>query len=233
MTLALIDGDIVAYRAAIGHQQDIRWGDGVHSAYVDPLTAAVAATETEKAWIQLARCSDCIVAFTGRENFRKRVLPTYKANRSGKAKPLAFFSAIEHLMQRFETRTVDGLEADDILGILATTETYGDAIILTVDKDLRTIPARHFNPLKDTKPVLRSEYAADAQWLTQALTGDTSDGYTGIPGVGPKKAERALGGGVLGRLRQLAVARRIYGLALPRPTPRRDSRKRTHSSKPE
>ena len=204
MTLALIDGDIVAYRAAIGHQKDISWGDGVASSTADWQAAADAAVATTRAWMALARCSSAIVAFTGRENFRKRILPTYKANRAGKVKPQAYPYVVRRMHEEFDTRCIEGLEADDVLGILATTETYSDAIILTVDKDLRTIPARHFNPLKDTKPVLRSEYAADAQWLMQALTGDTSDGYTGIPGVGPKKAERILGGDV----RQIAAARR-------------------------
>ena len=170
---------------------------------MDPDLAARAAIETIVAWQALSRCSDCIVAFTGRDNFRKRVLPTYKANRAGKVKPIAYAHVVERVSFYFETRCVEGLEADDVLGILATTETYSDAIILTVDKDLRTIPARHFNPLKDTKPVLRSEYAADAQWLMQALTGDPSDGYTGIPGIGPKKAEKLLGGDI----RQLAAQR--------------------------
>jgi hypothetical protein len=105
---------------------------------------------------------------------------------------------VEAVEAAFDTRTVRGLEADDLLGILATRDAYSDAIIVTLDKDLRTIPGRHFNPLKETKPVLRSVFAADAQWMMQTLTGDTSDGYTGIPRVGPKKAEAILGGDVKG-----------------------------------
>ena len=30
-------------------------------------------------------------------------------------------------------------------------------------------------------------------FLTQCLTGDTTDGYKGVPGIGPKKAEALLG----------------------------------------
>jgi len=196
MTIALIDGDIVAYRAAVGMQTRHVWGDGVVSTDVDPREAASAALQTIEAWMRLARCNDALVAFTGKDNFRKRILPTYKANRAGNVKPLAYRPTVEAVEAAFPCRTIWGLEADDVLGILATRDAYSDAIVVSLDKDLRTIPGRHLNPLKEDKPVLRSVYAADAQWLMQTLTGDTSDGYTGIPRVGPKKAEAILGGDV-------------------------------------
>lgn len=189
MTLALIDGDIVAYRAAAACQQD--YGFGVDA---NPAEAAQAALQTVKAWAALARCKDIIVAFTGRENFRKRILPTYKANRNGKVKPLAFLHTVQAISERFPSHLIEGLEGDDILGILATTPKYDGAIVMSGDKDLRTIPGRHLNPLKETKVVTVSENEADYKWLTQTLTGDTSDGYVGIPGVGPKKAIQILEG---------------------------------------
>lgn len=196
MSIALIDGDIVAYRAAVGMQQDHNWGDGVVSSDADVRASVVYALKTIEAWMQLAGCNEALVAFTGKDNFRKRILPTYKANRAGNVKPLAYRPTVEAVEAAFECRTIRGLEADDILGILATRDAYSDAIVVSLDKDLRTIPGRHLNPLKEPKPVLRSVYAADAQWLMQTLTGDTSDGYTGIPRVGPKKAEAILGGDV-------------------------------------
>jgi len=208
VTIALIDGDIVAYRAAVGMQKNHNWGDGVVSAEVDPREAASAALQTIEAWMRLAGCTDALVAFTGKDNFRKRVLPTYKANRAGNVKPIAYRPTVEAVEAAFECRTIRGLEADDILGILATRDAYSDAIVVSLDKDLRTIPGRHLNPLKETRPVVRSVYAADAQWLMQTLTGDTSDGYAGIPRVGPKKAEAILGGDVkaVALRRETAVA---------------------------
>lgn len=94
---------------------------------------------------------------------------------------------------RYRTERLHGLEADDLLGILATTPPkYDDAIVVSLDKDLRTIPGRHLNPGKETEPVVVTELEADHSWLMQTLTGDTSDGYVGIPGVGPKKALKIL-----------------------------------------
>jgi DNA polymerase-1 len=101
---------------------------------------------------------------------------------------------VEAVTERFPTIVIDGLEADDVMGILATTDRFiGESVVVTLDKDLRTVPGVHFNPLKDTKPLRVTDAQADYWWLTQALTGDTTDFYKGIPGCGPKKAEKILG----------------------------------------
>ena len=54
-------------------QKNHNWGDGVVSAEVDPREAASAALQTIEAWMALAGCTDALVAFTGKDNFRKRV----------------------------------------------------------------------------------------------------------------------------------------------------------------
>lgn len=194
MTLALIDGDIVAYRAAAGQQRSVDWDDG-DAPFVSSNTPASkeAAFQTIAAWMKLAKCRDAIVTFTGTENFRKRVLPTYKANRKG-AKPFAYMDTVSAIASRFETRRVEGLEADDLMGIMVTSDTYEGAIVLTIDKDLRGVPGRHMNPLKETRPVTVRETDANRMWLYQALTGDTVDGYGGLPSCGPVKANKLLHG---------------------------------------
>jgi DNA polymerase-1 len=191
MTVALIDGDIVAYRAAIADQRGYNWGDGVTSAVVDNQSAAEAALQTIDAWAAIAGSKKPIVCFSVRHNFRKLVLPTYKANRSP-SKPLAYVYTVNAVRDRFECREVDGLEADDLLGILATTDKYRDAVILTLDKDLRTVPGRHLNSLKEDEPVTVTPEQATRKWLMQALHGDPTDGYGGIHRVGPAKAATIL-----------------------------------------
>ena len=49
----------------------------------------------------------------------------------------------------------------------------------------RTIPGRIYR-LGEMHEI--TEKAADYNWLTQTLTGDTADGYKGCPGIGPKAA---------------------------------------------
>jgi len=87
-----------------------------------------------------------------------------------------------------------GLEGDDILGILAThpKAIRGQKIIVSIDKDMKTIPGYVWNPDKDDEPIFYSTEEADYWHLYQTLTGDTTDGYPGLPGCGPKGAEKVL-----------------------------------------
>jgi len=192
--IALVDGDIIAYRCCSAGQQNYDWGDtGGKVAIVDPEVAVEAALKMILEWVTLAGCRDPIVALSGANNFRKRILPTYKANR--KAKPEALPAVLAAMEAEFITQKVEGLEADDILGILATTDRYIDrSIVVTIDKDLMTVPGVHFNPMKSVKPVRVDLLQADYWWLIQTLMGDPVDGYTGIPGVGIKGAQKILGG---------------------------------------
>jgi DNA polymerase-1 len=86
------------------------------------------------------------------------------------------------------------LEADDVLGLLSTSKTLtGKRTIVTIDKDLLTVPGLLWNPDKpDDGVVSTSEEEADYRHLLQTLTGDATDGYSGCPGVGPKTAEKML-----------------------------------------
>jgi DNA polymerase-1 len=91
--------------------------------------------------------------------------------------------------EHYNTITMEGLEADDIMGILATKPNSAQRIIVSQDKDMKTIPTTVWNG----KELLHvSEAEADYNHLYQTLIGDTTDGYRGCPGVGPVKAEKLL-----------------------------------------
>jgi len=192
MTLALLDGDIIAFRAAAAVQKSYEF-DGETVVDADVSEAIQGALETVQAWAELARCRDIRVLFTGPHNFRKSVLPTYKGNRKG-GKPVAYFETVSAVKRCFHCQEVDGLEADDLMGILATTPKYADSVIVTLDKDLRTIPGLHYNPVKDTRPIRVTQAQANLKWLTQTLTGDPTDNYSGCPNIGAKRAEAILEG---------------------------------------
>ena len=161
MRVALLDGDIIAYRAASAVQEEIEWEDGksVHANVSESVSAAL---QTVKTWMKIADVKDCRIAFTGKDNFRKLILPTYKANRSGRVKPVAFQPTVEALSEHYPTRLVRCLEGDDLIGIMATNGNYKEPIIMSVDKDMRTIPGWHMNPLKDPDPVYVTEEHADS-----------------------------------------------------------------------
>ena len=133
---------------------------------------------------------DLAIILSGSKNFRYTLDPTYKSNRKSR-KPLAYNSLTKWLYDRYQGKVFlqDTLEADDYLGILATTPGAVDRIIVSDDKDLKTIPGRLYR-----MGVLSSidEDQADRYWWSQVLTGDPTDGYKGCPGVGPVKAEAIL-----------------------------------------
>ena len=56
---------------------------------------------------------------------------------------------------------------------------------------MRTIPCFH-HFIHDNHTELVDEKTADYYFMFQTLTGDTSDGYSGIKGCGAVKAERVL-----------------------------------------
>ena len=94
----------------------------------------------------------------------------------------------EFYSKHYEVYLRPRLEADDCMGILSTHKTLvpGERIIVSNDKDMQTIPGLLFNPAKDKKPRRISELEADRFFMYQTLVGDTTDGYPGCYGIGPK-----------------------------------------------
>lgn len=188
---ALVDADLIAYRASTANQKTFDFDPDITTRMVDTEGAIKQAVSLVEEWRTAAACDHAILAFTGPDNFRKRILTSYKAGRG--EKPEAHAAVVEHLMREYESYRIDGLEADDVLGILATTlPKYGDAVVVSIDKDLRTVPSMLFNPSIDKAWRRIEEPEADYWWMMQTLMGDPTDGYTGIPNVGVKKAEAIL-----------------------------------------
>lgn len=191
MTLALLDGDIIAYRAACGTETPAYFGDGVE---VDIVGACLKAVKLAQEWADMVNAKEIIIAFTGPDKFRTRLLPTYKANRKG-PKPAAHSDTVATLKVAFPHYLIPGLEADDVIGILMTTPKYADrAVMVSVDKDFKTIPGRLCNPSMLGGIITTTAAQADYWWMHQTLTGDSVDNYKGCPGIGPVKAPLFIGG---------------------------------------
>lgn len=181
--IALIDGDLAIYRATVGAQTTIDTGDGLGvTDIVDKEQAARAAYKTIKDWTKRSGCSTAIVCLSSGDNFRKKIYPQYKANRTSE-KPAAYHYAIEQIATEYKLYRQPGLEADDLMGTVGTSEA-GQFVIVSTDKDMRTIPGIVFNPDKDRRPRPIKLALADQAWMGQTMMGDGVDGYGGIPGVG-------------------------------------------------
>ena len=174
---ALIDGDIVAYRAACTCEDDDS-EDYVFSKVDDIIDKITFYTDSDEYRVFL----------TGSNNFRKAIYPEYKAHRPTE-KPFWLQAIREYLVKEFKAEVCEGQEADDAMGINQTSET----IICTIDKDLLMIPGQHYNFVKDEFKTV-TYLDGLKHFYMQCLQGDRSDNIKGIPGVGPKKAERILEG---------------------------------------
>lgn len=192
-TTLLIDGDLYLHRGTIAVEKEVRWDEENHLLYSNEAEAIVAVEyEIKKLMDRFGvEKADCVVAISSPPLFRTEVDPTYKAQRSGLRKPVAFTAVREHLEREWNVKKIAGLEADDILGILATRPGLGHRIICSMDKDMRQIPGPLWNH-KELTVVAESD--ADHWFYTQVLVGDTVDGYKGCPGIGPAKAEKLLKG---------------------------------------
>ena len=100
----------------------------------------------------------------------------------------------KYLIEAYGAVSSKGLEADDVLGIWATSPCAAAhrPLIISIDKDFNQIPGYVYNPDKDTGPRFINEHQANYWHLYQTLIGDKTDGYNGCPGVGPVKAEKIL-----------------------------------------
>jgi 5'-3' exonuclease len=146
----------------------------------------------------------------GSNNFRKLINPTYKSKR--KIKPPMFPFLRAWALQKENTYTQDGCEADDTIAALveALRGEYEQIVIATVDKDLKQIPNVWFFDYYYTRMTLHyiTEEEALHSFYMQMLTGDAVDDINLTRGFGAKKAQKLLEGVTT----HFGYKRRVYDL---------------------
>jgi len=179
----LIDADFTVYKCCAAAESEIDFGDDV-IVVTSKFSEAYACVMREIKKIQrhFGSFDDIILFFSSPDNFRKKIQADYKGHRNRK-KPCAYKRVINKLKTEFEVITMPTLEADDAMGIYAT-KNPGN-IIVSPDKDMKQIPGKLYN-FDETFTIIKSD---GAKWhLIQSAAGDNTDGYSGIPGVGIKRA---------------------------------------------
>ena len=203
--IALIDADILVYEAAHRSQTGIDWdGDEDVTVSADFPQATQDFSASIEYISKRTGCENGVLVLTDSDrdaNFRRRVWPEYKKHRgdSHTARPLLFHALREWIHENFETKEKPGIEGDDTIGIMATGDIYGlpedkqDRIICSIDKDMLTIPGRHFNWRKPEQGVFTvTNDEAYYNLLFQTIVGDSTDNFPGLPGCGPVGAGRIL-----------------------------------------
>lgn len=194
-TQLLIDADFVLYRACAGAMREHVWpndaGHKVHTISASYDEALEKFEGSVSSYMKRLFADEAILIFSGEANFRKDVWPLYKADRTA-PKPACYWAIIDHHKQAGKYRVVSEpcLEGDDYIGILATRSSPIRRVIVSEDKDMMTLP--NVEIWRQDKLVETDQDSADHFWRLQTLMGDSTDGYHGCPGIGPKTAEKVL-----------------------------------------
>ncbi len=180
----LIDADYIVYKCCAAAEDEIDFGDDV-IVVTSRFSEAMQKVERELSKIKehfMWDVPEVVLFFSDSKNFRKKIYPDYKGHRNRK-KPCGYRRVITALGERYKVVRIPELEADDAMGIYATFEPGN--IIVSPDKDMRQIPGKLFN-LEEMIEVTEDE---GMRWhLVQTLAGDQTDGYSGVPGIGVKRA---------------------------------------------
>ncbi len=139
------------------------------------------------------------------KTFRDELYPDYKANRP--PMPDEMRSQVPYLYEIVEAMglpllVIDGVEADDVIGTLATqaVDKSVDVVISTGDKDMAQLVNERVklvntmdNKVTDLDGV-KKRFGVSADRFIDYLTlvGDSSDNIPGVPKVGPKTAARLI-----------------------------------------
>jgi 5'-3' exonuclease len=202
--LLAVDAPFVLYRSFYALP------DSIHGSVGRPVNALLGATN-----LLLRIAADqgprVIVLCFGAEaaDYRTELFPAYHADRPPVPDDLAWqFEQAPELFSSFgwEIESADDVEADDLLGALATVEAGagGRALIMTGDRDMFQCVDDHVSVLllksgisgfeEMTPDAVRERYGIGPELVPDfiALRGDPSDGLPGAAGIGPKTAASLL-----------------------------------------
>lgn len=206
--ILLVDADIVAFQCAARLEHASEWMPGHWTWHVNFDHVCDAADSMIASMKEELDADDVRLCLTDPEhNFRKDVLPSYKSHRATDRRPLVLMHVKYWMQEERKGIIVPGLEGDDVMGILATRPSSSEKIIVSLDKDMRTIPGKYVR----TRAVVDEDGAeivgawditditedeADRFHLKQTLSGDVTDGYSGCPGVGWGTASKIIDSGL-------------------------------------
>lgn len=191
----LIDGDVVAFIAAAAVQHTMEDSYGYVYPFANKAEGEAAVENIIYGTMQRLNADGFEVYLSSDTNWRKEIDPQYKANRVASVRPLLLSHLREYLRHKHDAETWHGLEADDVLAIIATSDRREaeDLVICGRDKDFKGIPGRYHDISKADAEIMESdEEQANLFHLTQTLSGDRVDNYGGCPGIGGTRAKAIL-----------------------------------------
>jgi DNA polymerase-1 len=197
--LVLVDGSSYLYRAF--HAMP-----GLSNSSGEPTGAVYGVTNMLRKLLTDYDPQYIAVVFDAKgKTFRNDLYPEYKANRPPMPDDMRPQVPLIHEIVEamgLNLLMVEGVEADDVIGTLATQAANEgrDAIISSGDKDLAQLVNKHVNMVDTMKDALYDhdgvveKFGVSPERIIDYLTlvGDTSDNIPGVPKVGPKTAAKWL-----------------------------------------
>ena len=201
--LTLLDAPSLWYRAFHGVPSSVVAPDGTPTGAVRGFLDNVSRIVRDTRPARLVACLD----LDWRPQFRVDAVPSYKQHRTvaggAEDEPPTLAPQVEVLLEVLDAlgvcvTGVEGYEADDVIGTLATRGT-GAVDVVTGDRDLLQLvddsrPVRVLYTVEKLKPYDEAAVAAKygipgrAYAELAVLRGDPSDGLPGVKGVGEKTA---------------------------------------------
>ena len=203
-TIAVIDGNSLMHRAYHAVPPTMNAPDGT------PTNAVFGFMSMLFKFIEIASPDGIVCAFdAGKPQFRIEAMEQYKAQRPPMDDELRVqFPVIESLLESMNIPVVkvQGWEGDDILGtVAARDEAKGyQTLLVSGDKDVNQLVTDLTHVVTTKKGItdvviydpdtVREKYGiAPAQFPDYlGFMGDSSDNIPGVPGIGPKSAQKLL-----------------------------------------
>ena len=187
--LGLIDGDVLLHSSL--------WQTTTLKGAIDNVNRNISE------WIDGAFCEEGIIALGPWDGkcYRDDLFPLYKQSPSrvkGRRRRLDHATDTKSYISELPFAVMaDNIEADDMLGHWASEDPEG-RVIISVDKDLKQVGGNFYNPHRVVDGVYDGYFftvdleTANLFLLEQLLSGDSMDHIPGLPGIGPKKAQKIL-----------------------------------------
>jgi 5'-3' exonuclease len=150
-------------------------------------------------------------------NFRKKIVSSYKIGRKGKPLPNFYKEIKEYITLNWSGYGLGGYETDDVIISLwkKCKEEYPftEVLIASMDKDLRQFPITIFDTYytRFGEVTEISKEDANYNFWKQMIQGDSTDSISGVKGKGLKKAESVLNASKNHFITTCRVYRSVYG----------------------
>lgn len=221
---ALIDGDIICYRAGFAVQknsyfaltdegdllgsftdkreadaylEELGYGYLHKNEIVEPVSHALQAVKTSISGIlETLKLNDYDIYLTGKGNFREKLatIQPYKGNRDPSHKPVHYEAIREFMVSHYLAIVVDEMEADDAMGIAQATASIAESTIIVSIDKDMDMIPGWHYNWVKGNKYFVTESMALRNFYMQLLTGDPTDNIRGVQGIGPAKATKLLEG---------------------------------------